>query len=116
MPELIYNLKDPKTGRTYRQENLEIEHKIPLGTLVEVRFDRWYGGGACAKIRARLFVVRHVRDCDGTPLYTLSGHPVYDPANTNLYSGFLEDSLRVIKITDAILDGDDTIEWGEGDA
>lgn len=50
-----------ETGKTWRQENLEKEHTIPLKTLVEVE-----GRGL------RLYVVKYMRDCDGTPLYGLS--------------------------------------------
>ena len=50
---------DPQ-GRTYRQINLAQAHEFNLGELVE------YDNGA------RLFVVQQTRDCDGTPLYTLT--------------------------------------------
>ena len=65
----IADLKNPDTGKTYRQENNEKSHNIPLGTLVEVDFDDSYGE---PKRGLRLFVVAHERDCDGTPLYALS--------------------------------------------
>ena len=61
----IHHLVNPSTGKTYRQENLEKEHAIPIGTLVEARWDTWFGGGACWKVHARLWVVSHDRDCDG---------------------------------------------------
>jgi hypothetical protein len=48
-------------GRTYRQINAENVHEIPLGSLVENPYDG-----------TRAFVVQHGRDCDQTPLYTLS--------------------------------------------
>jgi hypothetical protein len=53
-------------GKTIKQNNMDIQHKIPIGTLVEVY---WEGGEYNG---VRLFVVEHVRDCDGTPLYNLS--------------------------------------------
>ena len=55
----IADLKDPKDkkGRTYREVNLDKRHKYDLGSLVE------FEDGV------RLFITRHVRDCDGTPLY-----------------------------------------------
>lgn len=64
----IVNFADirEKNGKTIRENNLELTHKIPLGTLVEINHeDSKYHG-------LRVFVVRHDRDCDGTPLYALS--------------------------------------------
>lgn len=61
-------------GKTIYANNMEKKHNIPLGALVEVKYDEWYGDGACAIIHARLWVVSRVRDCDGTPLYWLSHH------------------------------------------
>ena len=49
-----------KNGKTVRENNLEIQHKIPLNSLVELNNG------------VRLFVVVHTRDCDGTPLYVLN--------------------------------------------
>lgn len=49
----------PETGKTARQTNLEKVHTVPLGSLVELESG------------VRLFVVEHVRDFDGTPLYNL---------------------------------------------
>ena len=49
---------DPQ-GRTYRQVNAERKHLIPIGTLVEMDDGM------------RLYIVRHDRDCDMTPLYAL---------------------------------------------
>jgi len=60
------------SGKTWREENLELAHKIPIGTLVEVKYDKWHGDGACEKVHARLYVSKHTRDCDGEPLYILS--------------------------------------------
>ena len=69
----VADLPDPNSdGKTYRETNAEREHSIPIGSLVEVKYDEWHGDGACEKIHARLWVVRHDRDCDMTPLYSLS--------------------------------------------
>jgi len=35
----IADMINPETGKTYREENNEKGHNIPLGTLVEVVFD-----------------------------------------------------------------------------
>jgi len=64
----VADLTNPETGNTYRQDNAKKMHSIPLGTFVETNFgpyDRHESG-------LRLFVVEHARDCDQTPLYTLS--------------------------------------------
>lgn len=100
----ISDIKNPKSGKTYREENLEKIHKIPLGTLVEVDFNDEY----CESPRKglRLFVVRHDRDCDGTPLYSLSFNKEwkelpcqYIPKiafRMQIDSGYSEESLRVV--------------------
>jgi hypothetical protein len=71
----IADLTNPETGKTYREENEALSHNIPLGTLVEVVSEEPDQNGL------RLFVVSHDRDCDGTPLYSLSflkdWHPDY---------------------------------------
>ncbi|MFW6046300.1 MAG: hypothetical protein ACOCP4_00655 [Candidatus Woesearchaeota archaeon] len=54
-------------GRTWKQNNFKKPHNIPLGTLVEINnpeLEEFHG--------MRLLVVKHTRDCDGTPLYSLS--------------------------------------------
>lgn len=60
-------------GKTVRENNEQIEHKIPKGTLVEAvcldgEFSKYCDCNECGM---RLFVVAHHRDCDGTPLYSL---------------------------------------------
>lgn len=55
-------------GKTVKQNNLEIPHNIPIGSLVEITYkdsdeDDTFG--------LRLWVVGHTRDCDGTPLYAI---------------------------------------------
>jgi len=62
-------------GRTIRENNLEVRHKISIGTLVQFRYSEWFEGGACRRSEARMFVCWHARDCDGTPLYWLATKP-----------------------------------------
>lgn len=98
-------------GKTVRENNMAIEHKIPLGTLVEVKYDTWFGGGACERVHARLWVVGHTRDCDGTPLYLLGqcrGEP-----NHHTKNGFGEESLTPIAVTKEIIDGEGALTWEE---
>lgn len=102
----IADLKNPETGKTYREENNTKNHSIPLGTLVEVAFDD--GNLTSPKKGLRLFVVEHYRDCDGTPLYSLSfdknwasdmyGDNFKALALCAVDSGYSEDNLKIISI------------------
>lgn len=107
----------------WSRENIpKPDHQIPIGTLVEVKFDEWFGDGACWKVHARLWVVSHDRDCDGTPLYALSKHRDIDRHDKStwamgvLFCGYDEESLTPIEVTDAIREGSDALEWPERDA
>ena len=55
----INSITIPETGKTYRQTNEDKIHTVTLGSLVEL------------ETGVRLFIVEHVRDFDGTPLYNL---------------------------------------------
>jgi hypothetical protein len=79
----IADLTDPEDyeGRTYREVNMLKPHKISIGSLVELESG------------ARLFVSKLTRDCDGTPLYTLT---VNDDSYFKI-NGCCEDHLKVIK-------------------
>jgi len=55
-------------GKTLKENNLTISHNIPLESLVEVTDENGEPG-------LRLYVVAHLRDCDGTPLYGLATNP-----------------------------------------
>lgn len=59
-----------ENGKTIRQNNLEKTHSIPLGSLVEVIYESSDEEDNMAGVR--MFVVKHSRDCDGTPLYDIS--------------------------------------------
>ena len=106
---MIHDLVDPgdPQGRSYKQVNADRQHAIPIGALVEI------------ELGVRLFVVALARDCDMTPLYTLSP---YCPAeeewrsqgslNEHYYHGrrlygYGEESLTVIAATP------DTSNWDE---
>ena len=83
---IIADLTNPATGKTWRQENAARTHTIPLGALVEI-----FGTGV------RLFVAKHTRDCDETPLYSLSAYPPADEQNSEyfaaMYHGYAEEDL-----------------------
>jgi hypothetical protein len=85
-----------ENGKTIRQNNQEKTHDIPIGTLVEVKYDKWHSKGACVKTHARLWVWSHDRDCDGTPLYSLSpnSHDLFEGAKIILPSGFWGDGSK----------------------
>ena len=69
---MVYNLKD-KDGKTLKEKNLERKHNIPLKALVEIHEEDYCGAEDEEDCNGlRLFVVQHSRDCDGTPLYSLS--------------------------------------------
>jgi hypothetical protein len=73
----VADMTNPETGKTYREENNALKHKIPVGTIVKVD-DNFY---------ARVF--SHTRDCDGTPLYTLVR--LHD-------GGYAEEQLQVVDL------------------
>lgn len=85
-PEEIENAK--REGRPVSMARLftahHLKHEIPLGTLVEVEVEEYgttsAGGEINLKGACKLFVVAHVRDCDGTPCYSLCDMPVVPPA------------------------------------
>jgi hypothetical protein len=65
-------------SRLFRYDHLT--HEIPLGSLVEVEIQIYQPGQGGSEVnlkgKCKLFVVGLNRDCDGTPLYTLSDLPV----------------------------------------
>lgn len=61
-----------QNGKTIKENNLEKKHTIPLGTLVEVKYDDSDYRLEDQHSGVRLFITQHTRDCDGTPLYGLS--------------------------------------------
>lgn len=114
---MVADLKDPNDpqGRSYREVNNATQHAIPIGTLVEVKFDEWFGNGACWKIHARLWVVQHSRDCDGTPLYGVSqwSDPAFAKQVHAVFGGLAEDSLTTVEITDRLREGYDSLGWDD---
>lgn len=119
-----------ENGKSVKENNLEKKHNIPIGSLVEVKYDNWYGNGACQKVHARLYVVEHTRDCDGTPLYSLSprktechirgemvveGWAFTEEASYNILNeikgGFAEESLSVVPLTAETKEGHDSLYW-----
>jgi hypothetical protein len=85
----LVDQNDPE-GRSYRQVNAAKEHQIPIGTLVEM------------ETGVRLFVVKHTRDCDMTPLYCMSADSddteehLKGFANRSWLHGYGEDGLTIV--------------------
>ncbi len=119
--DLPSDSNDPNS-LTYREVNRKKKHKIPVGTLVEVKFDSWFGEGACIKAHARLWVFDHTRDCDETPLYSLCSRPlgyvegiVMVACIGDVYKlGFSEDRLTPVEVTKSVRRGEDALEWDDG--
>ena len=71
----MHLLKDfaEANGKTIYENNMARAHKLKIGSLVEVTVadspDEYQNQ---LRQGLRLYVVAHTRDCDGTPLYTLS--------------------------------------------
>lgn len=106
-----------ENGKTIRENNMEKIHKIPIGSVVDVELDECldYEPGTeyetFIRGKARLVVVAHNRDCDGTPLYSLAGRPILPPIDNrsinhrNFYNalvgyytnGYSEGSLSPVK-------------------
>lgn len=104
-------------GLTRRERNSKIGHNIPLGTLVEVKKE-----SGIQESGLRLYVQDHIRDCDGTPLYSLTlnfflvGKDVTKPASGNerldahlriansgaISHGYPEDSLQIIEAAESV--------------
>ena len=61
-------------------------HNIPIGSLVEL------ANGV------RVFVIKHTRDCAGTPLYSLAIAPITpDDYEYSVIRSYPEESLKLIK-------------------
>ncbi len=96
---IVADLVNKDTGKTYRQENNEKTHNIPLGSVVKVlSYDsekHSYYEHPQGKI---LNVVEHGRDCDGTPLYYLHFLTIseYERSNDVMRRAVVEvDGMRV---------------------
>jgi len=122
--DLPIDPNDPDSP-TWREHNAKMTHSIPLGSLVEVKYDTWFGDGACVKVHARLWVVSHNRDCDGTPLYSLSDKKIEDIMHLAEYfgtgsydqfarvyeHGFSESSLTAVESTSELKRGANALCW-----
>lgn len=112
---IVADIVNPESGKTYREENAEVKHAIPIGTLVEFQIDEWFGDGACQKVHARMWVVEHSRDCDKTPLYVVSRwkDPAFAIQVKQYFCGLGEESLKVVDVTPELIRGENALEWPE---
>lgn len=111
---MIHDLPNPDDPqrRSYKECNADLRHTIPIGTLVEQLPYEYDDEPSNAGMR--LFVARHDRDCDQTPLYALGlwsneadraaprgadGLPPVVRVLKVLLTGFSDDSLRVVSGT-----------------
>lgn len=115
----VADLVNPETGKTWREENMELAHKIPLWTLVEINNVNSNDHGA------RLWVVDHTRDCDGEPLYALAckeagktwmaaksrGSDMATIYSVAVNHGWGENSLKIIEYPDGF-----EVPEGDGEA
>ena len=94
--QMVHDLPSDVPGKTWKEKNFETIHNIPLWTLVEIDYEGSSNNGV------RLLVCKHTRDCDGTPLYSLTwDRDYYDQFVNNQYAtvstnGYSEESLKVI--------------------
>ena len=83
----IADLTNPKTGKTYREENNAKKHKYRINDLVEIiPWDK-----DCNYAGMRLYIIGCVRDCDGTPLYAFWYSSI--PLVPSTYNGVPSQSL-----------------------
>lgn len=78
--ENFHNIDDKiPESETVEQNNTAIGYKYPLGTLVKFQIHKFISDdGAHVNLNGQLYVMRHTRDCDGTPLYDLGECKEFD--------------------------------------
>ena len=83
----VADLPDPddNLGRTYREVNNAKSHKFNIGDLVEVDGE------------IRLFIAKLDRDCDGTPVYSLTYEKSLSSMNYWV-PGFSEEGMKLIDL------------------
>ena len=85
---LFKDIVEPN-GRTIEQNNLAKAHKYPIGTLVSFDTDEFFResekGNCQTKTSGALYVMEHLRDCDGSPLYSIGNADLSDEGSAELY-------------------------------
>jgi hypothetical protein len=96
-------------------------HTIPLGSLVEVWYERDYGDGASEIVHACLYVVMYDHDSAGYATYGLAPHPyawyarqgVIHLMPYDVRGGFTDVSLEIV---DNSLYEPESLTWEDEDA
>ena len=79
-----------ENGKTVKENNITIKHKIPIGTLVEVDCDY------LSSHKVRLYVKEHTRDCDGSPLYSIGFKGDSEP--WIISGGYMESQENLVRL------------------
>ena len=130
---VLADMKPEGSSKTYRELNNELQHAIPLNSLVQMRrYGKNVNGNSDYIDNTQgmiLRVAKHGRDCDGTPLYYMShmkaedyesrmafvskGYMVLDGMNWKgelfgplLYGGFGKDAIKLIALPEDVIDED----------
>lgn len=100
-------------GKTIRENNMERKHNIPLGTVVRATVNQadWDTPEVVRQtITGTWYVAFHGRDCDGTPLYGITGkqfkdgsfqldmNNIWSKLFFNFHFGFTEEDLEIVSI------------------
>ncbi|AXX63938.1 hypothetical protein [Vibrio vulnificus] len=105
-------------GKTIKENNFSLKHEYPIMSQVKVvSYDSWLSRESeviqnAVNAGLPFYVVQHVRDCDGTPLYAVSFVPLTAAEDERLNEKYLsmvskDRSLRTdlsafIQLTDLV--------------
>ncbi|EGR5855247.1 hypothetical protein ACJO1P_03860 [Vibrio parahaemolyticus] len=105
-------------GKTIKENNFSLKHEYPIMSQVKVvSYDSWLSRESeviqnAVNAGLPFYVVQHIRDCDGTPLYAVSFVPLTAAEDERLNEKYLsmvskDRSLRTdlsafIQLTDLV--------------
>ncbi|EGR2217563.1 hypothetical protein DZF72_07650 [Vibrio parahaemolyticus] len=105
-------------GKTIKENNFSLKHEYPIMSQVKVvSYDSWLSRESeviqnAVNAGLPFYVVQHIRDCDGTPLYAVSFVPLTAAEDERLNEKYLsmvskDRSLRAdlsafIQLTDLV--------------
>lgn len=82
-------------GKTIKENNFSLKHEYPIMSQVKVAYcDSWLSRESeviqnAVKTGLPFYVVQHIRDCDGTPLYAVSFVPLTAAEDERLNEKYL---------------------------
>ncbi|EGQ8301885.1 hypothetical protein AKG60_19680 [Vibrio parahaemolyticus] len=82
-------------GKTIKENNFSLKHEYPIMSQVKVVYcDSWLSRESeviqnAVKTGLPFYVVQHIRDCDGTPLYAVSFVPLTAAEDERLNEKYL---------------------------